>query len=104
MDRLVGLWAELLEVDGVDAGSDFFELGGRSLTAVRLAYVIEEEFGVELPVAMALVNIAGIQLRPFMMSLRFSGSSLKLFSKLISRPRKLWSRPKSWRARAVIRR
>ena len=35
----------------VAVDADFFELGGRSLTAVRLSYLIEEEFGVSVTVA-----------------------------------------------------
>ena len=50
-DRMAALWCELLELDSVDRSMDFFELGGRSLTAVRLAFLIEETFGVSVPVA-----------------------------------------------------
>ncbi|MFV2039094.1 MAG: amino acid adenylation domain-containing protein, partial [Acidimicrobiales bacterium] len=48
--RVVALWRDGLGLDGADENSDFFEIGGRSLTAVRLAYLIEHEFGVSLPV------------------------------------------------------
>ncbi|MGI9622272.1 MAG: amino acid adenylation domain-containing protein, partial [Acidimicrobiales bacterium] len=44
------IWSELLDRDEIDRSADFFELGGRSLTAVRMAYLIEERVGVSLPV------------------------------------------------------
>ena len=51
LSRVCGIWAELLSVDSVAADANFFELGGRSLTAVRLAYLLESAFDVEVPVA-----------------------------------------------------
>ncbi|HEX6864015.1 MAG TPA: non-ribosomal peptide synthetase, partial [Thermoanaerobaculia bacterium] len=47
---LVGLWAELLEVERVGVHDSFFELGGHSLKATRLVARLRETFGVELPV------------------------------------------------------
>jgi amino acid adenylation domain-containing protein len=45
---LAALWEEVLEVEGVQAEDDFFELGGDSLKAVLLFSLIEERFGVRL--------------------------------------------------------
>ena len=46
-DSLVDLWKRVLRTDDVTLDDDFFELGGNSLTAIRLLPVIEERFGVE---------------------------------------------------------
>ncbi|MET9516824.1 amino acid adenylation domain-containing protein [Streptomyces sp. NPDC002994] len=44
------IWAEALWADEVGAHDDFFELGGDSLTATRVALRLQEEFGLEIPV------------------------------------------------------
>jgi amino acid adenylation domain-containing protein len=44
--RLANLWQEILKVDSVGANDDFFELGGDSFKAIRIA----ARFGVELEV------------------------------------------------------
>ncbi|MFJ6673460.1 amino acid adenylation domain-containing protein [Actinosynnema sp. NPDC091369] len=49
--RLAALWQHLLGVPEVFAEDDFFAVGGNSLLAVRLAFRVREEFGVEVPVA-----------------------------------------------------
>jgi amino acid adenylation domain-containing protein len=46
---LAGIWAELLGVDRVDRGADFFALGGHSLLAGRLVARVQEALGVEVP-------------------------------------------------------
>jgi amino acid adenylation domain-containing protein len=50
VERLAGLWRDLLQVEHLDTSSNFFDSGGRSLTAIRLAYLIENEFGASLPI------------------------------------------------------
>ena len=42
---LADIWAEVLKVERVGRRDNFFDLGGHSLTAVRLLGRIEEEFG-----------------------------------------------------------
>ncbi|MGW6567234.1 non-ribosomal peptide synthetase [Streptomyces sp. NPDC054975] len=44
------VFAEALWADEVGAHDDFFDLGGDSLTATRVALKLQEEFGLEIPV------------------------------------------------------
>lgn len=44
---LIDLWQEALGVDEVEADDDFFDLGGNSITAIRLIPLIAERLGVE---------------------------------------------------------
>ena len=46
------IWKRVLELDAVDRGADFFDLGGDSLTTLNLMFEIEDAFGVDLPVTM----------------------------------------------------
>nr|WP_245772660.1 non-ribosomal peptide synthetase [Myxococcus fulvus] len=45
------LWTEVLGRSGVQAGDDFFALGGDSILAMRLLARLEEELGLPLPLA-----------------------------------------------------
>lgn len=49
--RLAKIWTELLRLDNIDIGADFFDLGGNSLLAARLIIGIEAEFGKRLSLA-----------------------------------------------------
>jgi non-ribosomal peptide synthetase component F/acyl carrier protein len=49
--RVAQIWAELLDVVVVGLHDNFFDLGGQSLQAVRVATRLREEFDVELAVA-----------------------------------------------------
>ena len=49
--QLCQLWQELLGVDRIGRHDSFFELGGDSLSAIRLASRIQDLFQVELPIA-----------------------------------------------------
>ena len=51
---LADIWKELLNIDYLDLDDNFFDLGGHSLTAVRLFSRIEKAFGVRLPVTTIL--------------------------------------------------
>jgi thioesterase domain-containing protein/acyl carrier protein len=48
---LAGIWSDLLGVDPVQPGDDFFALGGHSLAAVRLFAKVRKQFNVDLPLA-----------------------------------------------------
>ncbi|MEU4034714.1 condensation domain-containing protein [Streptomyces collinus] len=47
-EEVARIWAEVLEVDAVGVHDNFFDLGGQSLTAVRLAARLRDTFAVEL--------------------------------------------------------
>ena len=48
--RLVELWADILEIEGIGINDNFFDLGGHSLIATTLVFRIHKEFNVEVPV------------------------------------------------------
>lgn len=48
--ELAAIWSDLLDVAVSRASDDFFELGGNSLLATRLAFLAADRFGVDLPV------------------------------------------------------
>jgi amino acid adenylation domain-containing protein len=50
-ELLAGLWRQLLGVERVGTGDNFFDLGGHSLVATRLVSRVRSAFGVELPLA-----------------------------------------------------
>jgi acyl carrier protein len=46
-DDLIDLWKRVLRTDDITIDDDFFDIGGNSLSAIRLLPAIEEHFGVE---------------------------------------------------------
>ncbi|MEW5925849.1 MAG: amino acid adenylation domain-containing protein [Gemmatimonadota bacterium] len=48
-ELLAAVWEEVLGVERVGAGDDFFALGGHSLLAARVASRLREAFGAEVP-------------------------------------------------------
>jgi amino acid adenylation domain-containing protein len=46
---VAGIWSDLLGVEGIGAADDFFTLGGHSLLAARVAALVLDRLGVELP-------------------------------------------------------
>lgn len=46
--NLVEIWGRMLGVADVPVDANFFELGGRSATFVRVALEIEDRYGIEL--------------------------------------------------------
>jgi amino acid adenylation domain-containing protein len=50
-EALSSIWMEVLGVERIGIHDDFFELGGHSLLAVRMLSIVNETFGVSLPLA-----------------------------------------------------
>jgi amino acid adenylation domain-containing protein len=48
-EQLASIWSEVLSIERVGAQDDFFNLGGNSLLALRLASRVRQVFNVELP-------------------------------------------------------
>ncbi|MFD2879111.1 phosphopantetheine-binding protein [Paenibacillus rhizoplanae] len=46
--RLVQLWSETLQKEGIGTSDDFFLLGGQSLLAMKLLHLINKEWQVEM--------------------------------------------------------
>jgi amino acid adenylation domain-containing protein/thioester reductase-like protein len=59
---VAGIWIEILGLPRVDIHTDFFALGGHSLTATRLVYAVQSALGVELPLRALFANptVAGL--------------------------------------------
>lgn len=49
--KLAEFWKELLGVERIGVDDSFFDLGGHSLTAVRLFRMIRKEFALDLPIS-----------------------------------------------------
>ncbi len=45
------VWSEVLEIDEIGIHDPFLDLGGHSLQAMRIAARVQDEFGVEIPLA-----------------------------------------------------
>ena len=60
--RIAAIWEEVLKVDNIGVDDDFFDVGGRSLTALRVLSRIREAFAVDLqaPALFASPTIAGL--------------------------------------------
>ncbi|CAL9609264.1 Chondramide synthase cmdD [Streptomyces sp. enrichment culture] len=52
VDLLVAVYRETLGTAGLDRDSDFYEVGGDSLTAFQITGRIQEALGVEVPVSL----------------------------------------------------
>jgi acyl carrier protein len=59
--KVAAIWERLLKMETVPRDADFFELGGNSIRATVAAGMIEQEFGLSLPVAdlFAAPTVAG---------------------------------------------
>ena len=50
-ERVAEIWKEALKLSRVGVEDDFFELGGKSLPAIRILMQVRRSFGTEIPVA-----------------------------------------------------
>ena len=50
-EKITSIWREVLRVDKIGIQDDFFDLGGHSLTAVRMFHQIQKTFGKKLPLS-----------------------------------------------------
>jgi len=52
MAQLTAIWGDVLQADGLNESSDFFELGGESLGAIRITAQVREIAGSEVPLTL----------------------------------------------------
>lgn len=55
-DAIKQVWSKELGITGIDVDDDFFDLGGHSMTAVKVMNGIEKEIGIKLPIAVLFEN------------------------------------------------
>jgi acyl carrier protein len=48
-EMLVAEWTKLFKIEGIGIHHNFFELGGYSLTAARLVYLLNQALSIQLP-------------------------------------------------------
>jgi amino acid adenylation domain-containing protein len=63
--ELAWIWSDILELPQVSIHDNFFDLGGHSLIATRLATRIERAFGVSLPLQILFTNPTISKLSPY---------------------------------------
>jgi acyl transferase domain-containing protein len=51
LQRIIDIWRSMLGAPTVEAGSDFFKLGGESLLFIRMIAQVQREFGVSVEIA-----------------------------------------------------
>lgn len=56
VEEFAQLWMEVLGVDSVDEHDDFFEIGGHSLSALRLASLIQRELEIAVDLEQVMAN------------------------------------------------
>ncbi|MCA1438361.1 MULTISPECIES: non-ribosomal peptide synthetase [unclassified Bradyrhizobium] len=49
--KIIQIWSDILRCDAIDPVSGFYQLGGTSLSGVRLLARIRKEFGISVPIA-----------------------------------------------------
>ena len=74
--RIAEIWTGLLRVDRVGIHDDFFDLGGHSLTAMRVISRVSESFGVEIPLKALFDNPTVVGLTEAVNSLRWAQRGL----------------------------
>jgi acyl carrier protein len=48
---VTAIWIEMLQITGAETEADFFEVGGDSITAIRLVMRIEQDTGIKISMA-----------------------------------------------------
>jgi amino acid adenylation domain-containing protein len=81
--RLVNIFRNVLQVESVGIGDEFFDLGGHSLLAIQLFAAIEKEFEIHLPLATLFERDNVMKLAEL---LRGSGGKQKISSLVSIRP------------------
>jgi bacitracin synthase 1 len=57
-ERLIAIWQEILEVEEIDPGDDFIDLGGHSLHVMQLRLRIRHEMHIDVPLHELFENSA----------------------------------------------
>ena len=70
---LAAIWADVLEYDPVSVHDDFFDLGGESLRAARVASRLRDELGVDLPLRFLFAFPTVAELAPLLDVARANG-------------------------------
>ncbi|HEX2077236.1 MAG TPA: amino acid adenylation domain-containing protein, partial [Longimicrobium sp.] len=86
---LAGIWAELLGVERVGRGDDFFMLGGHSILAVQMISRVRQAMEVELPLAAVFEKPVLSALADRILDLRlarFDPETLARFARLVREP------------------
>ncbi|WP_256337760.1 phosphopantetheine-binding protein [Streptomyces fradiae] len=52
--RVAGIWQSVLDVSEVPADADFFDLGGTSLSLLRMFEQVNEAFGIDLEITVLI--------------------------------------------------
>ena len=68
--RLAAIWCQVLGLDRVGVDQDFFTLGGTSVLAVQICVQIENETGVEIPLASFFESSTIEKLAPYVARVR----------------------------------
>ena len=68
-ESLRAIWCELLGLDQVGDNESFFELGGRSVDAIRLVNRIRSTFGLEITVRTLFEALTVVQLSEVLQAL-----------------------------------
>lgn len=50
-EKMAKIWSELLGIEKVGRGDNFFSIGGTSFLAFRMAFVVQKELGLSLPMS-----------------------------------------------------
>ena len=75
-EKLTELWQEILGLEQVSIDDNFYTLGGHSLLAIRLISQINQQFGIELPLACFLEHPTIVEMAAIIETGQLSDSNL----------------------------